>query len=491
MFKRLLLSALLLTSLCASAQQVADPTVLMVVASASGKQIRGNLNLTALTTGNLSLIGRNGEVLKLDKTMQTANTWVGTVRGYPKSSATFTTRKNIVTGMVIYGNTVLELQPDRNTPSGHVINVSSQSDITKKDKATGTLPTLTGADLVQTGTQYQHDILVYYTAGAMAVYGSNAAIESAIANQVAISNQVYVNSGINVLLRLAYVGPTTYVSTGDAPTDVNNLRGTTDGYMDEVHALRNQVGADILVLIVAPPWNYCGYSTNSSDGLYANAVSTSCFGNYSFTHEIGHSQGAGHNREDAAYTGSTANINYGYGYRYCNRTDGLGFRTVMSYSCTGAPVVGIFSSPSLTYNGLPTGVDYATSPSTAADNVRNINERAALVASARTLPGIVSPPSAPANLTATSSRSDQVVLKWGDLSNNEDGFTIQRSLDGVTFSTAATVGANSTSFTDTGRLALTKYYYRVRSYNSGYSSAYSNTASITTPAVKVKGKPTR
>ena len=46
---------------------------------------------------------------------------------------------------------------------------------------------------------------------------------------------------------------------------------------------------------------------------------------------------------------------YGYGHRVC-RTDGTGFRDIMSYPCDGAPRVLLFSTPYRTYNGWAAGV---------------------------------------------------------------------------------------------------------------------------------------
>ena len=42
----------------------------------------------------------------------------------------------------------------------------------------------------------------------------------------------------------------------------------------------------------------------------------------------------------------------------------------------------------------------------------------------------------------------------------------------------ATVGANTTSYTQTGLPREQLYYYRVRASNSGGNSAYSNTDSV-------------
>lgn len=91
-------------------------------------------------------------------------------------------------------------------------------------------------------------------------------------------------------------------------------------------------------------------------------------------------------------------------------------------------------------------------------------------------------PAAPSALSATTASSTQVNLAWTDNSGNEDGFRIERATGPGSFGEIATVGANVTSFADTGLTASTSYSYRVRAYNSGGSSAYSNTASATTSA---------
>ena len=93
----------------------------------------------------------------------------------------------------------------------------------------------------------------------------------------------------------------------------------------------------------------------------------------------------------------------------------------------------------------------------------------------------VPPPAAPSNLTATAASKSQINLAWTDNATNETGFKIERSTDGSNFTQITTVGANVTSYQNTGLSRSTKYYYRVRAYNGSGDSAYSNTASATTP----------
>jgi fibronectin type 3 domain-containing protein len=74
-----------------------------------------------------------------------------------------------------------------------------------------------------------------------------------------------------------------------------------------------------------------------------------------------------------------------------------------------------------------------------------------------------------------------VLLNWTDRSATETGFRIERSpVTDTHFREIATVGANTTSFTDSGLREATKYWYRVRAYNAYTTSAYSNETSATT-----------
>ncbi len=100
------------------------------------------------------------------------------------------------------------------------------------------------------------------------------------------------------------------------------------------------------------------------------------------------------------------------------------------------------------------------------------------VASATT----TAPPAAPTNLTATAVSSSRIDLAWTDNSTNEGGFKVERSTDGVTFTQVAQVGANITTYSNTGLAGGTTYAFRVRAYDGTNNSAYSNTASATTVA---------
>ena len=93
-------------------------------------------------------------------------------------------------------------------------------------------------------------------------------------------------------------------------------------------------------------------------------------------------------------------------------------------------------------------------------------------ASATTL-ALPPPPAAPSSLSATTVSGVQINLSWTDNSNNETGFKIERSADGVAFSQIATVGANVTSYANSDLSSATPYHYRVRASNGSGDSAYS------------------
>lgn len=88
----------------------------------------------------------------------------------------------------------------------------------------------------------------------------------------------------------------------------------------------------------------------------------------------------------------------------------------------------------------------------------------------------------PTTLKAVANASSKVTLTWTDNATGETGFKIERSTDGTTWTQIATVGANVTTYANTGLTANKTYYYRVRAYNTSpvFNSAYSAKVSVKT-----------
>lgn len=95
------------------------------------------------------------------------------------------------------------------------------------------------------------------------------------------------------------------------------------------------------------------------------------------------------------------------------------------------------------------------------------------------------PLAAPSSLGATNVSGSQNNLSWTDNSSNEDGFKIESSLNNQfgPFSQIATTSANVVSYSNTGLTADQTYYYRIRAFNAGGNSSYTNTAYAITATV--------
>ena len=92
---------------------------------------------------------------------------------------------------------------------------------------------------------------------------------------MANSNTAYANSGVTQRLRLVYSGEIAYTENPfDMQLDLRNLNGTSDGFMDGVHALRNTYRADFVALLTTGQ-DYCGI------GYLMTTVSTA-FASFAF-----------------------------------------------------------------------------------------------------------------------------------------------------------------------------------------------------------------
>ena len=65
----------------------------------------------------------------------------------------------------------------------------------------------------------------------------------------------------------------------------------------------------------------------------------------------------------------------------------------------------------------------------------------------------------------TSINSNQMVIHWNDIGLTESGYFIQRSTNGVNYTTIASVGGNVTNYTDSNVTPLGQYYYVVLGTN--------------------------
>jgi len=208
------------------------------------------------------------------------------------------------------------------------------------------------------------DLMVVYPTAVRNEAGSTSAIQSDIMSAVADANLCYRNSQVNMIVRLVHMEEITYTPTGTLDTDLDRLKGTTDGYMDGIHSTRDQYGADLVALLttdsdsggLASTMSYPSLSFESS-GFNVNVWDQIAAPTYTLAHEIGHNMGCLHNVENASNVGSNYVFgSFSYGKRWFD--NGLGYRTVMSYDTQPASYsnkVPYFSNPNVLYQGTPTG----------------------------------------------------------------------------------------------------------------------------------------
>ena len=212
------------------------------------------------------------------------------------------------------------------------------------------------------------DLLVGYTSEARNLSGGTAGILAEIDLAVASTNLAYQNSEVDISLTLALAYQVSYNETGSAIADLSNWRTPGDGFMDDVHVMRDDIAADLCALIVGN-FNACGIAylmTSPSLAFEDRAFSVTELGcavsNLSFAHELGHNLGCAHDRDNA----SNGAYSFSFGYR-----DPIGpadWRTIMAYA-PGARIQH-FSNPLVAYLGQLTGV---LSGANAADNAKTLN----------------------------------------------------------------------------------------------------------------------
>ena len=237
------------------------------------------------------------------------------------------------------------------------------------------LPLLSGGTV---HAQSVIDVAVFYTGEARADEGGTNAIKARIDEIVAATNMAYTDSGVNQTINLVHVRETAYPESNSMRTDLGRLQDPSDGYMDDIHATRDWVWADIVMLfrtdggIDGITFQMTDVSTDHAD--YAFGVSI--LSTHAFAHEIGHIMGLAHDRYETCEHDTsnpqcpTTTRPYAYGYVNQEAFDNLvttlltgkNWRTLMAYNdqCDDAgfncSVVYRFSNPNKTYRSDPMGV---------------------------------------------------------------------------------------------------------------------------------------
>lgn len=273
------------------------------------------------------------------------------------------------------------------------------------------------------------DIAVFYTPAAATANGGTSGVNALITAAVATANTAYTNSHVSLTLRLVQTAQTSYSESHALGTDLGRLQAAADGYMDEVHAARSAVKADIVSLIVTGASDAAGIGYLWTTGMGASfvnyafnvAVDAYADANLTLAHEVGHNMGCGH----AAGDGGSGAYAYSYGYKFT--ASGSAYRTVMAY----APGLRVpyFSNPSVSYLGAATGV------TNTADNALTLNTTRATIAA--TMGGLTASDQLWGPVTAGDFNADgQTDIVWR---NSGTGRVIVWFMSGATRTSTATI----------------------------------------------------
>ena len=229
------------------------------------------------------------------------------------------------------------------------------------------------------------DVLIVYTAQAVQGAGGEASLQATLRLAAGEANAVFQNSRAHVRFRVVHQQLVNYEEDASFATNLIRLRLPTDGFLDDVHALRETHKADLVCLVTES--GDTGYGGLASVMTAASSASkpfgfsvvrrADAVGHYVFVHELCHNLGCQHDRENAQDRTGTllpGVFHYSFGYRFTS--EDVVYRTVMAYP-PGEPVP-FLSTPLIHFQQMPLGVD-ASLTNSAADNVRTVNATAPIV----------------------------------------------------------------------------------------------------------------
>lgn len=227
----------------------------------------------------------------------------------------------------------------------------------------------------------QIDVMFVYTPAARIEEGGVSGMNINIALAMEKATEAHLNSDTRVYLNLVHSAETTYTETSSSSTDLARLRITNDGYMDDVHTLRDQYNADLVCLLMdRNDVGGLGYLPDDAAGEpgrgFCLARVQQSDWTYTVVHEWGHNMGCGHSKSQVVQPGPGL-FNYSAGWQWADTAspESIGYCSVMTYKDPDDDDVyeyervGHFSNPDIDYTGNSTN---PTGHSSNGDNARTI-----------------------------------------------------------------------------------------------------------------------
>ena len=229
-------------------------------------------------------------------------------------------------------------------------------------------------------------VLIVYTQAALTFAGTQDGMNNLIAQSIIRANNAAINSNLGMDFTLAHSELTNYekatAAEGGSYTDINRLRIKTDGFMDNVHELRDTYAADFVHLFsFISDTGGLGYVLNTKYGRDNLAFALTRVQQLSFTdtfiHELGHNMGASHASGQNVQQGPTNWINWpentwSAGWRFQGSNNNY-YASLMTYESgtywpdgIGSVRISYFSSPLIMFQGQPIGNEVS------GDNARSL-----------------------------------------------------------------------------------------------------------------------
>jgi hypothetical protein len=312
-------------------------------------------------------------VFDRSETSLEGRTWIGRIEGVEPSAVLLTVVRDAVAGSIVWrGGHEFTI-----APAGEGLHVVSERGASLAPADVVLVPPPQRLDSLQLDSRLAADdpsvidVLAIYTPEVRQEVGSTAGVAAGIDLAIATTNMAFANSRVATRLRLVQTLERPFAMRDTCSASLASLRDTTDGNLDEVVALRDAYGADLVHLFFFPSRDCSGVAYFAHRPEWAAfALGLSVLNRNlgsAFPHEIGHNLGAYHDWfVDDTRTSA-------HGYVNC----AAGWKDLMSYTneCAARGMrvsnIPLFANPAVEHQGQPTGVRKGTGQNCQAGNLSN------------------------------------------------------------------------------------------------------------------------